>query len=295
MRYNRKHEIIYLDERTYANDFFCLAMAGRTLPNPNYIIHHSYKDGSVWDRYNFELVLSGKGYIETRDKTYCVGAGDLFFLNKLQQHVYYADRKEPYEKLFLVVSGSLVDSLLGAHGVTESVIVAHTDAREIFERAFDIIEQGGGALSQEAYTELNCCILRLVQRIAPPDFALSAVDVHPADLIRSYIDHNIYERFTLEELAGTVHRSVSQTERLFKAKYGTSPIRYALDKKLDAARALFQTTFLNVGEVAERLSFANVKYFSRQFKLRFGQTPSECIRMQEKDPFAGVDDLRPRS
>lgn len=292
MRYNRKNEIIYLDERTYANDFFCLAMAGRTLPNPNYIIHHSYKDGSVWDRYNFEFVLSGTGYIETRDKTYRVGAGDLFFLNKLQQHVYYADRKEPYEKLFLVVNGSLVDAMLSAHGVTESVIVAHTQARDVFERAFGIIERCGGQPTQEAYTELTCCILRLIQLIAPPDFALSSTGMHPADLIRSYIDHNIYERFSLAELAGTVHRSVSQTERLFKAKYGVSPIRYALDKKLDVARVLFTTTFLNVGEVAERLSFANVKYFSRQFKLRFGQTPSECIRSQEKNPFADAETER---
>ena len=290
MRYNRKHEIIYLDERTYSNDFFCLAMAGKTLPNPNYIINHSYKDGSVWDKYNFEYVLSGKGYIETRDKTYCVGEGDLFFLNKLQQHVYYADRKEPYEKLFLVVSGSLVDSLLADHGVTESVIVAHTDAKAIFEQAFALIEKANGQLSQNDYTELTCHVLRLVQRIAPPDFTLCATDAHPADLIRNYIDHNIYERFTLEELANTVHRSVSQTERLFKAKYGVSTIRYVLDKKLDAAHALFMTTFLNVGEVAERLSFANVKYFSRQFKLRFGQTPSEYIRNQEKNPFSRKSD-----
>ena len=50
------------------------------------------------------------------------------------------------------------------------------------------------------------------------------------------------------------------------------------------------TTFLNVGEVAERLSFANVKYFSRQFKLRFGQTPSEYIRNQEKNPFSRKSD-----
>lgn len=290
MRYNRKHEIIYLDERICSNNFFCLAMAGRTLPNPNYIIHHSYKDGSVWDKYNFEYVLSGKGYIETRDKTYCVGEGDLFFLNKLQQHVYYADRKQPYEKLFLVVSGSLVDSLLADHGVTESVIVAHTDAKAIFEQAFALIEKANGQLSQDDYTELTCHVLRLVQRIAPPDFSLCATDAHPADLIRNYIDHNIYERFSLEELAGTVHRSVSQTERLFKAKYGVSPIRYVLDKKLDAARALFTTTFLNVGEVAERLSFANVKYFSRQFKLRFGLTPSECIRKQERNPFSDEPD-----
>ena len=288
MRYNRKHEIIYLDERTHANDFFCLAMAGKTLPTPNYTIHHSYKDGYLWDWYNFEYVLSGKGYIETREKKLCVQAGDLFFLNKLQQHVYYADKSDPYEKVFLVVSGSLVDRMLAAHNVTESARVVRTDARDIFEQAFSVIEHG--KLSQNAYTELCCCILRLIQRIAPPNFSAAATDAHPADLIRSYIDYNIYERLTLEDLANIVHRSVSQTERIFKTKYGVSPIRYVLDKKLDTARTLFRATFLNVGEVAERLSFANVKYFSRQFKLRFGQTPSECIRNQERDPFSGGED-----
>ena len=114
--------------------------------------------------------------------------------------------------------------------------------------------------------------------VTPPHFFASNTDFPPGAAQASSI---------------SLHGStVSQTERLFKAKYGVSPIRYALDKKLDAARVLFTTTFLNVGEVAERLSFANVKYFSRQFKLRFGQTPSECIRSQEKNPFADAETER---
>lgn len=83
----------------------CPWRAGRC-PTPNYIICHSRKSGALWERYNFEYVISGKGYIETRDKTLTVGKGDLYFLNKLQQHTYYADKQAPYEKLFIVVEGS---------------------------------------------------------------------------------------------------------------------------------------------------------------------------------------------
>ena len=280
MHQNRKNEIIYFDERAFGNGFLHLSMAGRTLPNPNYIICHSQKGDAVWARYNFEYVISGKGYIETKNKTYTVQAGDLFFLNKLQPITYYADKTDPYEKLFLVVEGSLADNLLEAHGITKSVIVAHADARPVFDRVFELADRHGGEfIDAESYTELSCCVLRLAQLISPPDFTVRQnAETLPATVVKNYIENNIYDRITLSELASVVGFSVSQTERVFKAKYGISPVRYALDKKLELARHLFSTTYLNVGEVAERLAFSNVKYFSRQFKRAFGKSPSHYIK-----------------
>ena len=286
MKNNRKNEIIYFDERSRGNDFLHLAMAGKTLPNPNYLIVHSSKAGTVWERYNFEYVVSGKGYIETKEKTIPVRAGDLYFLNKLQQHTYYADRDDPFEKLFLVVEGSLVDSILSAHGITESAAVVHADARAIFEQAFALANKHAGEFfDAESYTELSCCILRLAQLIAPPQFNERERKENPAVVAKNFIDYNVYERIDLSEIASAVHLSVSQTERVFRAMYGVPPMRYALDKKLNVAKHLFMTTFLNVSEVAERLSFTNVKYFSRQFKAAFGQSPSSYMKAQADHPF----------
>lgn len=286
MHINRKDEIIYFDERQAKNGFFHLSMCGITLPNPNYIIHHAPKGGSMWDAYNFEYVVSGKGYIETTDKKFTVAAGDLFFLKKLQQHTYYADRTDPYKKLFFVVDGSLADEILKAHGVNESIAVVHADAGPIFEHIFSILEKcGERSIDDSSYTELSCCFLKFVQLIAPPDFTAVSVQNHPAVAIKNYVDYNIYERITLTELADVVHLSVSQAERIFKTKYGVSLIKYTLNKKLDTARQLLATTHLNIGEVSERLSFGSPKYFSRQFKLRFGFSPSEFIRSQDKNPF----------
>lgn len=286
MYINRKNEIIYFDERQARNDFFHLSMAGITLPNPNYLISHTPKGGSVWDRCNFEYVVSGKGYIETKGQKITVSAGDLFFLNKLQQHTYYADRNDPYKKLFVVVDGMLVDDLLKAHGITESVYVTHIDAHGVFEKIFDIAERcGNQTIDDNSYTELSCCFLKLVQMLAPPDFTAVSMAQNPAALIRDYIDYNIYKRITISEIADIAHLSISQTERIFKAKYGVSLIKYTLDKKLETARHLFTTTHLNIGEVSERLSFTSPKYFSRQFKLKYGLTPSEYVRKQEFNPF----------
>ena len=289
MHSNRKNEIIYFDERSHGNSFFHLSMAGRTLPNPNYIICHSRKSGALWERYNFEYVISGKGYIETRDKTLPVGKGDLYFLNKLQQHTYYADKQAPYEKLFIVVEGSLADKMLEAHGVTESALVVHADARALFEQIIALSDRHEGQfIDAEAYTEISSILLKLIQLVKPPDFNTTAMDEHPATIIKNYIDYNIYDKITLAEIADTVHLSVSQTERIFKAKYGVSPVRYMLDKKLEVAKHLFITTYLNVTEVSKRLAFSDIKYFSRLFKAKFGQSPSRYMKQQEENPFVSV-------
>lgn len=287
MYINRKKEIIYFDERQSRNEYFHLSMAGITLPNPNYIISHEPKGGAVWDRCNFEYVVSGKGYIETKDKKITVSAGDLFFLNKLQQHTYYADRNDPYEKFFIVIDGTLVDELLRIHGVTGSSMVVHVDARKVFETIFSIAERcGNQTIDSRSYSELSCCFLKLVQMIAPPDFTAVSLNQHPAVLIRNYIDTNIYEHIKISDIAEVVHLSVSQIERIFKAKYGVSLMKYAQEKKLETARQLFMTTHLNIGEISERLSFNSPKYFSRQFKLKYGISPSEYIRLLNSDPFA---------
>lgn len=142
----------------------------------------------------------------------------------MQQHTYYADKQAPYEKLFIVVEGSLADKMLEAHGVTESALVVHADARALFEQIIALSDRHEGQfIDAEAYTEISSILLKLIQLVKPPDFNTTAMDEHPATIIKNYIDYNIYDKITLAEIADTVHLSVSQTERIFKAKYGVSP------------------------------------------------------------------------
>ncbi len=278
---NIKKENIYLDARTSGNALLHLAMAGISLPNPLYLICHSESTDTLWPYYNFEYVISGKGYIKTKHKTYVVQAGDLFFLNKNRNHTYYSDKNEPYEKMFISINGSYVDSLIQLHNITNSVVISKTNVRPVFEKIFSISEQYlGHNFPPEIYTEISCAILTLIQAVSPLDFTLNTekLTLHPAEVLKNYIDDNIYEKLQLKDLCAFMNLSEMHLQRIFKEAYGITIVRYIREQKLIVAKHLLSTTFLKISEISDKLSYDNPKCFATLFKKHFGISPSDYAK-----------------
>lgn len=278
---NIKKEIIYFDERSHTNDFLHLSMAGITLPDPSYLICHSEKTDTLWEHYNFEYVVSGKGYIKTRSKTYVVEEGDLFFLNKNRNHTYYSDKNAPYKKMFIAVEGSFVDTLIDFHNITSSVLIIHTDVKHIFEQIFALTEQTQEpSLSPKDYTELSCALTKLIQILAPPDFVSHTIkkNLGLAAILKNYIDDNIYEKLCLDDLSSFMKLTEAHIQRLFKEAYKITIMRYIREQKLRVAQHLLSTTLLNINEISEKLSFENPKHFSTQFRKQYGISPSQYAK-----------------
>ncbi|UVI30084.1 helix-turn-helix domain-containing protein [Paenibacillus spongiae] len=63
--------------------------------------------------------------------------------------------------------------------------------------------------------------------------------------------------------------------RLFRRIYGDSPHGYHLARKLEASKAMLQESDRSVTAIAASLHFNSVHYFSRLFKSRFGENPSD--------------------
>ncbi|MFT4185524.1 MAG: AraC family transcriptional regulator [Rhizobium sp.] len=67
----------------------------------------------------------------------------------------------------------------------------------------------------------------------------------------------------------------SQFHALFRDMVGQSPKQYQLRRLFDRAVDLLANTSLPVSEIAYELGYRNASSFNRQFKQRFGVTPSE--------------------
>lgn len=76
----------------------------------------------------------------------------------------------------------------------------------------------------------------------------------------------------LADLAGI---SEVYFRKLFRRKFGKTPIHYLNDLRMDYARNLLQSGYYTVYEVAQKSGFNDVKYFSTRFKHVTGKTPSE--------------------
>ncbi|MFA7342661.1 MAG: AraC family transcriptional regulator [Terrimicrobiaceae bacterium] len=75
------------------------------------------------------------------------------------------------------------------------------------------------------------------------------------------------------DLARVAGLSPDYFARHFRQTYGVSPRRWILQERLRHAAVLLDESTIRVGEVAERLGYANYHLFSRQFKAFHGLSP----------------------
>ncbi len=93
--------------------------------------------------------------------------------------------------------------------------------------------------------------------------------------ITDYIDNNLSENLTLDNLAQITNVSSFYLSKLFKEEKNTTLINYISDKRLEKACELLDKTDLSIKEITSKIGYNDQNYFSRIFKNKFGIAPSE--------------------
>jgi transcriptional regulator GlxA family with amidase domain len=89
-----------------------------------------------------------------------------------------------------------------------------------------------------------------------------------------YIRENYMRTITLTELAKVTFLSISALERRFKKHLKKTPKQFMNDVRLENARRLLIESNLPIATIASECGFTDHSYFSKQFRLLFGQLPS---------------------
>ncbi len=76
------------------------------------------------------------------------------------------------------------------------------------------------------------------------------------------------------QLARLCGYSTDHFTRTFRRIIGRSPTEVLIDARIDKAKDLLAFSDLAVGEIAERLGYHNIYFFSRQFRQRAGLSPA---------------------
>jgi AraC-like DNA-binding protein len=79
---------------------------------------------------------------------------------------------------------------------------------------------------------------------------------------------------SMEDVARDLGVSPYYLAHAFSQEVGIPPLQFQLQVRLDRARRLLRESSESVTEIAMRCGFADTSYFDRQFKRRFGVTPS---------------------
>jgi AraC family transcriptional regulator, exoenzyme S synthesis regulatory protein ExsA len=112
--------------------------------------------------------------------------------------------------------------------------------------------------------------------------SLAANDAPP---IAAIMETNFRYNLSMKAFAELCHRSLSSFKRDFQRRYGVSPGKWLLDRRLEHSASLLRTTGMSVTEIMFECGFEDLSHFSRAFKERFGQPPSafrgaSCVTAQ---------------
>ncbi len=101
------------------------------------------------------------------------------------------------------------------------------------------------------------------------------------DIIRraqQYITAHIREKLSVPVVAQNIQVSPSYLTALFQKHLSISPGEYIRRLKLQESKGLIREGEMNFTEIAEALQYSTVHHFSRQFKEKFGITPTEYAK-----------------
>ncbi len=132
--------------------------------------------------------------------------------------------------------------------------------------------------------QLNQLLLELRREAASP----SGVKLQTSNAIHSeneiirkaqqYITANIRQKLSVPLVARQVDVSPSYLTALFHKNLQISPGEYIRRIKLQESKQMIRENDLNFTEIAAALQYSTVHHFSRQFKEKFGITPTEYAK-----------------
>ncbi|UUZ97263.1 helix-turn-helix domain-containing protein [Paenibacillus sp. P25] len=93
-----------------------------------------------------------------------------------------------------------------------------------------------------------------------------------------YVQERLQENVTLREVAEHFSFSPNYLGTLFKEETGRNFSEFVIMLRMNKACELLSQTKLKIYEVADRVGYRYLPYFSRQFRETFGMTPLEYRR-----------------
>lgn len=95
--------------------------------------------------------------------------------------------------------------------------------------------------------------------------------------ICAYLHSHYTEHITLDSLCFMFSTNKTTLCRRFRDAYGETPIHYLNRLRIKEAKALMRQGQLNLTQVAARVGFSSIHYFSRLFKALEGRSPTQYI------------------
>ena len=206
--------------------------------------------------------------------------GDLVFYGPNQWHMQYADIgvAPRFVTISFGISGGDISPLLNRRFTAPQHVVS------ILQKMLREQERMDEYSQEIIIAYLDTLLLLLLRETAAPSGGKlqASNSIHSENEIirqaQQFISSHIRDKLSVPVVARQVDVSPSYLTALFHKNLQISPGEYIRRIKLQESKQMIRENNLNFTEIAAALQYSTVHHFSRQFKEKFGITPTEYAK-----------------
>ena len=206
--------------------------------------------------------------------------GEMMFYGPDQWHMQYAE---------IGVAPRFVSISFDIRGIDMTPLLnrkftASQNVVSILQKMLQEQERMDAYSEQIIISNLDMLILLLLREISSPSGEKLQMcnAIHSENEIirqaQQFITSHIREKLSVPVVASQVDVSPSYLTALFHKNLQISPGEYIRRIKLQESKQMIRENNLNFTEIAAALQYSTVHHFSRQFKEKFGITPTEYAK-----------------
>ena len=269
--------------QTQAADTFSIRAKSR-LTHIASLIYHEKEPGFVFSGSSSPLaeliyVDHGSLHCVADGKDLLLAQGDLVLYAPNQWHMQYADMDVAPRFVSVSFAPENWDILPLSHRIFKP-------DRTVVSLLFQMLREQDDLKihSNEMLLNLLSILLIMLERDpnSPAQKRQTAHDIHHENEIirgaQQYISANIRQRLSVPIIAKNTGVSTSYLTALFQKHLQISPGEYLRRVKLEEGKQMIREGKMNFTEIAATLQYSTIHHFSRQFKEKFGVTPSEYAK-----------------
>ncbi|ACT04758.1 helix-turn-helix transcriptional regulator [Paenibacillus sp. JDR-2] len=229
----------------------------------------------------FYLICEGEGWLNIDGQDYRPVPGQLVHMPAHVLQSYSAVSDRPYSKYWCHFTATMGEMDLFQWLEIPPILDISPDHTDSLTKLFRELVELYQNRSYLARIREKAILLEIIALfLSHSDTHLKFVpgrlgEIERLKQIEAFIEANLSEALTLEQLAKHVHLHPNYLVRYFNKHFAVPPLKYLNRKRMQKAKSLLGTTDLAIKEIAELVGFPDTNHFAKAFRKEASCSPTE--------------------
>lgn len=250
-------------------------------------VEHMFSDYIV-DRpqgrndYQMLYIKEGSGDFLINGKTVTAGENQIVIYRPNEPQFYRYPNDKRTVVYWIHFSGRDVEKLLKKYRITGSIISLNEKFPNFEHTVNRMINELRNEFAEDICPAIFLTMLVKLANTISEQNKTKSISITKMERIHEILEQGISENVSISEYAEQCEISEVHFIRIFKQLYGITPNQFIINKRLEKAMHLLESTNLPIKDIAISTGFANSYYFSRTFRMRTTLTPSEYRKQSQR-------------